>query len=62
VNEIRSLFRVVRLKTPPPDDVARQVLLVPAGSTDAEVLAWAGQCLDEASLAELREVLERERR
>jgi hypothetical protein len=56
------MFRIVRLKTPPPDDVARQVLLVPTGSTDTEVLAWASQCLDEASLAELREVLERERR
>jgi hypothetical protein len=61
VNEIRSMFRTVRLTTPPPDNVASQTLLVPTGSTDAEVLAWASQCLDAASLAELREVLERER-
>jgi hypothetical protein len=30
-------------------------------STDAEVLAWASECLDAESLAELREVLARER-
>jgi hypothetical protein len=34
--------------------------LVPTGSTDAEVLAWASECLDAVSLAELRELLERE--
>ena len=54
------MFRTVRLKTPPPDNVASQILLVPAGSTDAEVLAWASECLDAVSLAELREVLGRE--
>lgn len=40
---------------------ADQVLYVPTGSTDAQVLEWASQCFDEVSLAELREVLERER-
>jgi hypothetical protein len=55
------MFRTVRLKTPPPDNVASQTLVVPGGSTDAEVLAWASECLDAESLAELREVLERER-
>jgi hypothetical protein len=55
------MFRTVRLTTPPPDAVASQMLLVPTGSTDAEVLAWASECLDAESLAELREVLERER-
>jgi hypothetical protein len=54
------MFRTVRLTTPPPDNVASQTLLVPTGSTDAEVLAWASECLDAVSLAELREVLERE--
>ena len=54
------MFRTVRLTTPPPDNMASQTLLVPTGSTDAEVLAWASECLDAVSPAELREVLERE--
>lgn len=61
MNEVRSLFRTVRLKTPPAPGWADQVLYVPTGSTDAQVLEWASQCFDEVSLAELREVLERER-
>jgi hypothetical protein len=55
------MFRTVRLTTPPPGNVASQTLLIPTGSTDAEVLAWASECLDAVSLAELREVLARDR-
>jgi hypothetical protein len=55
MNEVRSLHRVVKLITPPPPpQYTSQCLLVPAGSTDAQVLAWASECLDPESLAELR--------
>jgi hypothetical protein len=57
VNEVRSMFRVVKLRTPPPEGCATQCLLVPTGATDQQVLEWAAECLDEASLAELREVI-----
>jgi len=57
MNEVRSLHRVVKLRTPPPDG-HRQILLVPEGSTDEEVLAWAAELLDEASLAEFRETIQ----
>ena len=59
MNEVRSLERVVRLDTVPPEGIADQVLLVPAGASDVQVLAWAEQCFDEASLAELRERIAR---
>jgi hypothetical protein len=51
------MFRRVVLHTPPPEGCADQCLLVPAGSTDAQVLAWASECLDGESLAELRQVI-----
>ena len=57
MNEVRSIARRVVLRTPPPGDCASQCLLVPDGSTDQQVLEWAAECLDEASLAELREVI-----
>jgi hypothetical protein len=47
----------VALRTPPPEDCADQCLLVPTGSTDQQVLEWASECLDPASLAELREII-----
>jgi hypothetical protein len=57
VNEIRSLHRVVKLRTAPPDGISRQVLLIPEGATDEEVLGWAAEVLDDASLVELRKIL-----
>jgi hypothetical protein len=57
VNEVRSINRRVALRTPPPEDCADQWLLVPAGSTDQQVLEWASECLDPASLAELRQII-----
>jgi hypothetical protein len=60
VNEVRSLFRVVKLATPPPAGCTSQSLLVPAGASDAQVLEWAAECLDAASLAELRARIETE--
>lgn len=60
MNEVRSTTRRVSLRTPPSEDCADQCLLVPTGSTDQQVLEWASQCLDPASLAELREIIARE--
>lgn len=55
-----SSHRRIRLETPPPDGSQRQVLAVPNGSTDVQVLGWAAECLEPAALQELREVIERE--
>lgn len=60
VNEVRSLLRTVRLHTPPKEPWTMQVLFVPSGSSDTQVLEWAAGVLDPASLAELRDILERE--
>jgi hypothetical protein len=60
VNEVRSLLRTVRLHTPPKEPWTMQVRFVPSGSSDIQVLEWAAGVLDPASLAELREILERE--
>ena len=49
------MFRVIKLRTPPPDGLTHQCLLVPAGATDRQVLAWAAQVLDSVSLEELRQ-------
>ena len=54
------MTRCVRLATPPADPWQRQVLWVPIGSSDQQVLGWAAEVLDPASLAELREVIERD--
>lgn len=54
------MLRTVRLITPPPEPWTMQVLFVPTGSTDVQVLEWAAGVLDPASLAELQEILERE--
>jgi hypothetical protein len=47
----------VVLRTPPPEHCTSQYLLVPTGATDQQVLEWAAECLDEASLTELREII-----
>jgi hypothetical protein len=58
--EVQSLFRRVRLHSPAVDGWQHQALLVPVGSTDQQVLAWASEFLSEAAVAELRQVIERE--
>jgi hypothetical protein len=58
--EVRSLFRRVQLRSPAADGWTDQALLVPAGATDEQVLAWAAELLSGAAVVELREVLERE--
>jgi hypothetical protein len=58
--EVWSRHRRVRLATPPAEPWAMQILAVPDGSTDVQVLEAAAQVLDPAALAELREVIERE--
>jgi hypothetical protein len=60
VNEVKSLVRTVKLRTPPPEPWAWRVLWVPDGATDEQVLRWAAECLDPASVAELAEILARE--
>jgi len=60
VNEVRSLHRRVRLATPPAEPWALQVLSVPVGATDQQILGWAAEVLDERSLAELRQIIERD--
>jgi hypothetical protein len=58
--EVRSLLRRVRLHSPAADGWQDQALLVPVGSSDEQVLAWASGFLSEAAVAELRAVVERE--
>jgi hypothetical protein len=58
--EVRSTLRHVSLSTPLPDEASWIMLLVPDGSTDAQVLEWAEQTLPPEAVAELREILERE--
>ncbi len=60
MNEVRSLHRRVRLATPPAEPWALQVLSVPVGATDQQILGWAAEVLDERSLAELRQIIERD--
>jgi hypothetical protein len=48
------------LTTPLSEDSTWILLLVPDGSTDAQVLEWAEQTLPPEAVAELREILERE--
>jgi len=60
VNEVRSLHRRVRLATPPAEPWGLQVLSVPVGATDQQILGWAAEVLDERSLAELRQIIERD--
>jgi hypothetical protein len=57
---IRSMTRTIQLWTPLDDEDAWQMLLVPDGSTDAQVLEWAEQTLPPAAVEKLREVIERE--
>ena len=58
--EVRSLLRRVRLRAPAVDGWQDQALLVPVGSSDQQVLAWASAFLSPEAVAELREVIERE--
>jgi len=58
--EVRSLLRRVRLHSPAADGWSDQHLLVPVGSSDQQVLAWASGFLSEAAVAELQQVIERE--
>ena len=57
--QVRSLLRKVTLSSPPAEGWRDQVLLVPVGSTDVEVLTWAEGFLSAEAVAELREVIER---
>jgi hypothetical protein len=59
---VRSHFGHIDLTTPLPDEDAWLMLLVPNGSTDQQVLAWAEQTLPPAAVDELRERIEREAR
>jgi hypothetical protein len=58
--EVRSTLRRVSLTTPLPDEAAWVMLLVPDGSTDAQVLEWAEHTLPPEAAAELRQILKRE--
>ncbi len=51
--EIKSWTRCVRLDTPPPEGIAWQLLLVPDGSHDTDVLGWAKELLAPDAAAEL---------
>jgi hypothetical protein len=57
---IQSHFRRIVLDTPLDEESAWIMLLVPDGSTDAQVLEWAEATLPPAAVDELREVIERE--
>ena len=57
---VRSMTRKIDLLTPLDDGCAWIMLLVPDGSTDAQVLEWAEATLPPAAVEELREVIERE--
>ena len=57
---IRSLTRCITLDTPLPDDRAWIMLLIPEGSTDAQVIEWATKTLPPPAVVELRERIERE--
>ena len=59
---VRSMTRKIDLLTPLDDECAWLLLLVPDGSTDAQVLEWAEATLPPAAVEELREVIEREGR
>jgi hypothetical protein len=57
---VRSTFRKVELETKLDDDQAWVLLLVPDGSSDAQVIEWAATTLPPEAVEELREVIERE--
>jgi hypothetical protein len=59
---LQSLTRRIVLSTPldDNDETAWIALLVPEGSTDAQVLEWAEMSLPPGAVAELREVIKRE--
>ncbi len=57
---IRSMLRRVDLQTPFGEEGAWALLLVPDGSTDAQVLAWCKDLLPAEAFEELKEIIERE--
>jgi hypothetical protein len=58
--EVRSLHRKVRLELGEGDGY--QMLLVPIGSTDKQVLAWAAEVLPARVVNQLQNVLAEEER
>jgi hypothetical protein len=50
--EVRSTLRRMRLSTPLSDETAWIMLLVPDGSTDAQVLEWAERTLPPEAVAD----------
>jgi hypothetical protein len=57
--EVKSLTRCVRVELEDKDgDASRVMLLIPTGSTDAQVMEWAAQCLPPQDLAPLRAAIE----
>jgi hypothetical protein len=59
---IRSLTRRIDLFTPLASGCEWMLLLIPDGSTDAQVLEWAEATLPPAAVEELRSIIEREAR
>jgi hypothetical protein len=57
---VASRIRKIALTTPLLDEQAWLMLLVPDGSTDEQVLAWASETLPAAAVEELRERIERD--
>jgi len=55
---IASQHRKIQLQTPPPAGSQAQVLCVPTGATDQQVLAWAEECLEPDAYAELHAILQ----
>lgn len=55
-----SNYRRIRLRTPPPEGSTRQILGIPAGSTDLQVLDWAAELLSPQALAELRQIIQQQ--
>ena len=55
---IQSLTRRIALRTPMPEEGQWVLLLVPDGSSDADVLRWASETLPAAALDELAEIIE----
>jgi hypothetical protein len=57
--EVKSLTRRVRIELEDEDaDSSAAILLIPTGSTDAQVMKWAAQCLAPEHLAVLRAAIE----
>jgi hypothetical protein len=57
---VRSHTRTVALNTPLDDDQSWLMLLIPEGSSDAQVLEWAEETLPAEAVAELAEIIQRQ--